>query len=379
MISRRSILQGAGALAAMSVVRAQAQTASELDAMSVEQLLPIARREAKVMVYSFTSRIARVKPAFERAYPGVEMQFVDISSTRMIARVLAEQRANVRAVDVLYLSDAPVVFNELVRDRRIERYVPPRIAARVPAELTQPLLAQRLSTKVVMYNEAAHPNGPPIRNLWELTTPAWRGRVVMVDPTQRGDYLDFLTEIVLQSEAMAAAHQAQFGRPIALERGASNAGEQFITALYRNDVVLLPNTDAVNRAIGPRAAARPPIGIATYSDRRDNEREGWALQVAHLVTPACGIVFPAILGLAARAPSPAAGRLLIDFLMGDDTQDGGPGYSPFAVPGDYAARTDIRNHPDAVPLDRLGAWRINPERTAGARQRVGDFILAQRG
>jgi iron(III) transport system substrate-binding protein len=45
------------------------------------------------------------------------------------------------------------------------------------------------------------------------------------------------------------------------------------------------------------------------------------------------------------------------------------------VPGDYATRRDIQSHPDAVPLDRLGAWRVNTERTATARQQVADMIL----
>jgi iron(III) transport system substrate-binding protein len=375
MLNRRALIASAAATAALPLLPAAAQTGANLDALSAAELTPLAQKEGKVMVYAFTSRIARVKPAFEKAYPGVEMQFVDISSTRMIARVVAEQRAGVHAVDVLYLSDAPVVFNELIRDKRIERYVPPRVAARVPADLTQPLLAQRLSTKVVMYNEAAHPNGAPVSNLWQMTTPEWKGRVVMVDPSQRGDYLDFLTEVVLNADAMAAAYQAQFGKPIALASGVANAGEQWVRDLFRNDLILLPNTDAVNKAIGPKAATRPPIGIATYSDRRDNEKEGWALQVAADVKPASGIVFPAVLGLAAKAPNPAAARLLIDFLMGDETASGGPGFAPFAVPGDYASRTDIENHKDAVPLAKLGAWRVDPVKTAAARQKVADLIL----
>jgi iron(III) transport system substrate-binding protein len=346
-----------------------------LDALSTGELLPLAQREGKVMVYSFTSRIARVKPAFEQAYPGVTMDFVDINSTRMIARLIAEQRANTNAVDVLYVSDAPVVFNQLVRDLRVERYVPPRIAAVVPDAMTRPLLAQRLSTKVLMYNEVAHPNGAPVANLWELTQPAWRGRVVMVDPSQRGDYLDMLTEIVLQADAMAAAYQALFGRPIQLDRGVNGAGEQWVRALFRNDLVLVANTDAVNKAIGPRTATRPPIGFGTYSDRRDNDREGWALQVANRVAPASGITFPAVLALARRAPNPAAARLLIDYLMGDTSADGGPGFAPFAVPGDYPTRTDMPVPAGAVPLAELGAWPIDTRRTADERARVADLIL----
>ena len=54
---------------------------------------------------------------------------------------------------------------------------------------------------------------------------------------------------------------------------------------------------------------------------------------------------------------------------------GGPGYAPFYVPGDYATRTDITPHPDAVPLDDFTAWRIDPNATASIRADVADLIL----
>lgn len=375
MLSRRMLMLGAALIATLPIAGAPTR-AADLDKMTAAELLPLAQKEGKVMVYAFTSRIARVEKAFEEAYPGIDMQFVDLSSTRMIARVIAEQKAGQNVVDVIYISDAPVVFNELVKDGRIERYIPPRMTGKLAAEFTNPLLAQRLSTKVVMYNEAAHPNGSPISNLWQMTKPEWKGKVVMVDPSQRGDYLDLLTEIYLNGDAMAAAFKAEFGKDIALEAGVANAGEQFIRDLFKNDVVLLPNTDAVNKAIGPKDAKNPPIGFATYSDRRDNDKEGWALQVANKVAPASGIVFPAVIGLGPKAPSPAAARLAIDFLMGDDTDKGGPGFAPFAVAGDYPTRTDVKAHKDAVPLAELGAWKVDTAKIAATRQKIADLVIS---
>jgi iron(III) transport system substrate-binding protein len=226
-----------------------------------------------------------------------------------------------------------------------------------------------------MYNEEANPNGTPVSNLWELTTEPWKGRVVMVDPLQRGDYLDLMTEIVLRADEMAEAYQAEFGKPVELEEPATNAGEQFIVDLFQNDVVLVASTDDVNAAVGKTGQENPPVGFTSYSDRRDNEDEGWALQVANDVEPANGIVFPAVLGVVKGAKHPAAARLLIDFLMGDETETGGPGYEPFYVAGDYATRSDIAAHPDAVPLAELNAWRIDPAKTAEIRQEVADLIL----
>ena len=349
--------------------------AADMDSKSPEELLDAAKAEGQVVVYSFTSRIKKVEAAFEEAYPEIDLVGYDISSTEQITRLQAEHQAGVANADVVYISDAPVVFDKLLGAGIIGPYVPPRVADRVPAEFKNPLLAQRLSTKVLMYNEETHPDGPPVSNLWELTTAPWKGRVVMVDPLQRGDYLDLMTEIVLQSDAMAAAYEAQFGKTIALASGVNNAGEQFIADLFANDVILVGSTDDVNAAVGKLGQSNPPIGFTSYSDRRDNAEEGWALQLANSVEPSPGIVFPAVLGIAEGAKNPAAARLVIDFLMGDESETGGAGFKPFYVPGDYATRTDIVPHPDAVPLSEFAAWRVNPEKTATIRAEVADLVL----
>jgi len=345
-----------------------------LDKMSANELLPLAKAEGEVTVYSFTSRIGKVEKAFEKAYPGVDLQGFDISSTEQIARLKAEFKAGLSNADVVYVSDTPVVLTELLGAGIIKRYVPPRVAGRVDAQYQNPLLAQRLSTKVLMYNEEANPNGAPVDSLWDLTRSEWKGRVVMVDPLQRGDYLDLMTEMVLRSDAMAAAYKTEFGNDIKLG-DAKNAGEKFIMDLFANDVILVKSTDDVNAAVGKLGQKNPPIGFSSYSDRRDNEEEGWALQLANDVAPAPGILFPAIVALAAKPKNPAAARLVIDFLMGDESKTGGPGLKPFYVAGDYVTRTDITPHPDAVPLADFKAWRLSPAKTAKIRADVGDLVL----
>lgn len=345
-----------------------------LNEMTAEELLPLAEAEGSVTVYSFTSRISRVEAAFEEAYPNIDLIGFDISSTEQIARLKAEASAGLTNADVVYISDAPVVLPELLDEGIIAPYVPPRVADRVDDQFKSPLLAQRLSTKVLMYNEEANPNGAPVSNLWELTTADWQGRVVMVDPLQRGDYLDLMTQMVLEADAMALAYSEQFGGDIDLG-SAANAGEKFIMDLFANDLILVSSTDDVNAAVGKLGQDNPPVGFTSYSDRRDNEEEGWALQVANDVMPAPGIIFPAVLALSAEPNNPAAARLVIDFLMGDESETGGPGLAPFYVAGDYVTRTDIPPHPDAVPLDDFTAWRVQPAETATIRSEIGDLIL----
>lgn len=362
------------ALAALAAALAWPTYAQDLDSMSVEELLPIAKAEGEVVVYSFTSRIAEVEQAFEGAYPDIDLQGYDISSTKQIARLQAEAKAGIANADVVYAADVPVLIPELLETGIIVPYVPPRVADRIPQAFQEPLLVHRLSTKVLMYNEAAYPDGPPVDSLWDLTRPEWEGKVIIVDPLQRGDYLDLMTEIVLRADEMAAAYEAEFGQPIKLGDTA-NAGEKFIMDLFANGLILVSSTDAVNAAVGEIDQKNPPLGFTSYSDRRDNEAQGWALQVANGVAPAPGIIYPAIIAPTASAPHPAAARLLMDFMMGDESKTGGPALAPFYVPGDYLTRIDIPPQPDAIPLDEFNAWRIDPQETATVRDQIGDLIL----
>lgn len=346
-----------------------------LNGEDLDALTAAAEAEGEVVVYSFTSRIAQVEAAFEAAYPNIDLVGFDISSTEQIARLKSEQAAGIAEADVAYIADAPVVYEDLVQTGILQPFVPPQFTDRVPAEFQTPLLANRLSTKVLLYNEAAHPDGPPISNLWELTEPEWTGRVLMVDPLIRGDYLDLLSAVVLHSDEMAAAFEAHFDAPIQLDAGINSAGEQWIADLFNNDLILVNDTDAVNMAVGALGQDNPPVGFSSYSDRRDNEEEGWALQLANTVEPSAGVYFPALLGITQTSPHPAAARLVIHFLMGNDSPDGGPGYQPFYVPGDYSTRTDIAPHPDAVPLNELNAWFVESESTLSVRQEVADLVL----
>ena len=348
---------------------------ADLNELSHEELVARAEEEGTVTVYSFTSRIAAVEEAFEEQYPNIDLIGHDISSTEQITRLKAEADSGAETADVAYISDAPVVITELIDQGILHNYVPPRVEDVLPEEYRDPMLANRLSTKVLMYNEEAHPEGSPITNLWQLTDEEWNGRVVMVDPAVRGDYLDLMTEIVRQSDAMAQAYQDHYGSEIELDDDVENAGEQFIKNLYANGLVLVDDTDSVNQAVGAKGQDNPPVGFTSYSDRRDNEEEGWALQASLGTAPSPGITFPAYVSLVDGAAHPAAARLAIDFLMGDDSATGGPGYEPFYVPGDYPTRTDIEAPADAAPLDELAAWDIDPEATAEIRSDVADFLL----
>ncbi len=369
---RRSLM---GALMGAMLFAAAPAAAQDLDSMTPEELYEIAKTEGNVTIFSLSSRIAQIKVSFEEKYPGIQVEGVHLNSTRQIARLQAEQRAGIYAIDVMYMSETPIVYRDLVPEGLVEAYVPDRVKADVPEALRENLLTHRLSTRALMYNEATHPDGTPITNLWQLTTPDWSGRVLIDDPTQRGETLDLLTEIALRGDEMAEAYEAQFGEAISVDSDLQGAGEQFIRDLFNNDVVMINDTQTLRSAIGIISDGPKPVGFMTYSASRNNERDGMALQISNDTVPGAGILFPAVLALGKNAPNPAAARLMVDFLMGDDTPSGGAGFEPFFVQGDYAARRTIEDHPDAIAFDDLNLWLINPEQTGQARQRILDLVI----
>ena len=61
--------------------------------------------------------------------------------------------------------------------------------------------------------------------------------------------------------------------------------------------------------------------------------------------------------------------------QGDESETGGAGFEPFYVAGDYPTRTDVTAPAEAVTLDELGAWTIDPAASADRRKFVSDFLL----
>lgn len=113
---RPSLVRSCAVLLALSAAAfgALAQDAQALDRLAPAELQALAEKEGKVVVYSFTSRIARIEKAFEARYPKIDLVAFDVNSTQQIARLKAESNARISNADVAYISDMPVVYEELV-------------------------------------------------------------------------------------------------------------------------------------------------------------------------------------------------------------------------------------------------------------------------
>src|SRR5260370_13227118 len=107
-ISRRGMLQGAGA----AFAGAAFSTRVLADAPTAEPVMPAmieaARKEGQVIYYTSTDLpvAEKVAKAFEAKYPGIGVRVERTGAERVFQRIGQEYSSNIHAVDVVNSSDA---------------------------------------------------------------------------------------------------------------------------------------------------------------------------------------------------------------------------------------------------------------------------------
>ena len=142
-----------------------------------------AKKEGSVVVYSVSSRIAKLVNSFKERY-GIEIIGHDMSSDLQLEKLRREHKAGIYSVDVLFNSEASLLLNEALPDQLVWNFVPDNIASDLSETELSPLLIQRHSSRVVYYNTALNPNGAPINSIWDLTRKEWKGRTLLPSPLE---------------------------------------------------------------------------------------------------------------------------------------------------------------------------------------------------
>ncbi|MGH2429507.1 MAG: ABC transporter substrate-binding protein [Candidatus Limnocylindria bacterium] len=342
------------------------------DEQDWEAIEAAAREEGRVVIYSVSSRIFDIAEEFESRY-GVEIEAYDLGSDVQLERLRREQDAGQFVPDVLFNNHTPLLSREFLPDSRVWNFVPEPLTDQLRDEEQEPMLIQRWGSRVFIYNSAAHPDGAPFENIWDLTEPEWTGNVQMVAPLGDSESAATLQTILQHPDEMAAAYEARFGEPLTeysegvvefMEEdigtlfGEANASMEWLYRMLHNEPVFVSSTDEVAENVGAVGQDDPPVGIMTFSDIRDVEEGVMEWEPAYDVEPFFGVSYPTVLLIPDRAPNPNAAKLLIRFMLED-------GYEPWNVPGDYAARDDIVAEQVAEfgipPFDELNLRPIDPD------------------
>ncbi len=335
-----------------------------------------AREEGEVVVYSSSSRIAKVAELFEKKYPGIKVKYFDLGSVKTVEKTVSEQKAGLYKADVVTTGGSGEVINNLLKNHMIVNFVPDTVADKIPKKYKDPLLVRINEAIVFYYNKEAY-GKPPIKNIWELTMPEWKGRVVTKDPFKSLSVLMGFVTLVQHADEMAAAYKRLTGKDIVLHKGVPDAGYEFVYRLLHNDLIILKSGGKVAAASGKRGQKNPPISIIYFTYLRYNDSKNYANWVITPLDPVEKLVYPTYTAIARQAPHPNAAKLLTAFLLGSpkitkDTVINPPytkgkaaelleGLAPYYDPGSASPRVDVPKPKGGEIWDELKGWDVDPD------------------
>ena len=296
-----------------------------------------AKQEGKLLVYSTTSRTAKAAKAFSKS-TGIAVEVVRLKEQELITRSYQEAQSGVHKVDMVVGEDWPAARELLNNTGYFVNYVPPT-AKKLFAKKHQNPLVLGYINRVFGYNTEKHPNGDPLKSVWDLTTDEYKGRVMIRDVAITGEHQNALTEWVRRSSDLEAAYKKRFGK--SLEMTEANAGLEFIKRLLQNDAIIMTSDTKIAAAVGAKGQEKPPYGMFyVYSKHRDIKKKDLALSDSRQIDPTLGYMYPIVLQLSANAPNPNAAKMFMEYLGTIE------GFAPWAKsPGVYTP------NPNQVPFD----------------------------
>lgn len=335
-----------------------------------DKLIQAAKAEGKVVVYSYSSRIADIKRSFEDAYPGITVEASDMRAYEVLEKIGREADAGVRNADLVLTSDEGSLINDLLKRKVVTNYVPPDLVPVIPPALRNPLLVLFVQFNVPFYNTKLF-DAPPIDSWWDLTRPEWKGKILMQDLLSSAETWSMFVAMVQHSDEMAEAYRKEFGQVLRVRKG-ETAGHEFMRKLLMNDPVFMSSGSDVVSAIGK--SDKPLIGLASSPKLRDAMQKNLPLAVAWKLSPATGVTSRAYVAMLTKAPHPNAAKLFIRWMMGDEK--GGQGFAPYFVPGSWSSRTDVPPPPNTPAWNELKTWQEDPAFIWKEGLQVRDFWLS---
>jgi iron(III) transport system substrate-binding protein len=337
----------------LGLVGAQDEDWAAIEAAALE--------EGRLVVYSTTSRTVTAGENFQ-ALTGIEVEVVRLGEQDLIERAYQESRAGVRNVDMIVVEDWVAARELLAATGYFVNYVPPTARERFAAHHQDPLVLGYIN-RIFGYNTEKH-DEDPFTNVWQLTMPEYRGRVMIRDLAITGEHQNAFTEWIRRADELEAAYEALTGE--ALEMTEANAGLEFIKRFLQNDAIIMTSDTRIGEAVGARGQTDPPYGMFyVYSKHRDIPLQDLTLADSRNIQPTLGYYYPIILQLAADARHPNAAKLFMEYL---GTLEG---FAPWAdSPGVYTP------NPDQVPFEGDMPWAWWEERLWGYDL---DFAVAHRG
>jgi iron(III) transport system substrate-binding protein len=354
-----------------------------------------AKEEGSLVIYSSSSRMAKVAKAFIAEHPGIEVNSYDLGSVKSIEKTVREQDANLYNADIITTGGSGQVIHELWAKNRIVNFVPDAFKDRIPASLKEPLLVRILEANVIMYNREAYPGEPPIKNIWEITEAKWTGKLALKDPLASLSNFMGIATLVQHADELAAAYRRHAGKDLVLHEDVPDAGYEFLYRLLHNDPVVMKSGSKAAKASGKAGQENPPLFFGPMTYYRYNFTKGYVNALAENLDPVAKLIYPTYVGIGRQAPHPNAAKLFIAFLLGSTDlsadsvleqpyNEGASaellkGMAPYFDPGSKSPRDDAPLPKGGEAWSRMKAWTTDPDFMWREGPKVRDFWIQEAG
>ena len=328
---------------------------------SEEELYELAKEEGSVTFYSISSRCTKIAEAFMEKYPGIECEPFDISTNELLEKVTREHEAGQNVADVVHIKDQDgSLWNEYVQNKIFYNYLPSDIAEHIDPKYTETQVPLYIELTQLFYNSEAYPDGAPVSNIWEITQPEWKGRIMMQNPLDNVSWGSWITGFCTGDvpDQLAQAYKDLTGEELVLSEGCENAGYEFLKRLHDNEPIYTSSSDEIAESVGTRGQTNPPLGFCASSKLRKNADNDWCLEPINLV-PTTGIPAINTLYIVEGCEHPNAAKLLIRFMLGGTDGDLS-GYNEFNTLGGWPVRDDIEPAEGSTPYDELNVSDFDP-------------------
>ena len=348
-----------------------------------------AKKEGEVVVYSSSSRIAKIAKSFNALYPEIKLKGFDLGSAKTVEKAIREMEAEVYNVDVIFTGGAGAMINEMLNKNRLINYVPDAYEDRIPKAFKHPLLVTRIEGMVFLYNAEAYPDAPPVKNIWELTEAKFRGKIAIKNPLASLSTLMSVGVFVQHGDEMAAAYKRLTGKEIKLGPGIPNAGYEFWRRFLKNGAVIFKSGSKLARASGKKGQKKPLISFTQMGKIVRNESKGLVNRILKDLDPVPMAIYPTYGAIARQAPHPNAAKVLIAYLLGStkvtkDTKLEKPyskckslellqGFAPYHEPGTVSARTDVPYAEGGELWETMKGWISDPDYIWKEAPKIRDF------
>ena len=311
---------------------------------SMDELYQAALKEGgKVIIYTASSRHAKVKADFEAAYPGMELICYNLKTGEIIEKLNTEYEAGVINADIVQSKEVSGEYTKsFIQTGILLNYQPDSIWGNVDPALKKDVTPFFLELTAWFYNDSAYPDGAPVDSWWDLLRPEFDGLIIFQEPSTSPTYMAFITTLVRDdvAEMMAKSYKEEFGTDIVLADDEPNAGYAWINRYLKSNNQLSSIADETVKAVGTAEGVKL-IGYSASSKIR--EKSGTMPYLATDMTnfkPALSLPAINFVSIVNGAQHPNGAKLYLKYVMGGE--DGkGPGYTPFNTLGAFPVRPEI--------------------------------------